>query len=180
MKKFAVFFSFLFLYNNHVIPLNAQELLLNSSVTGVCYAGKKVTRVYIPPPKEFYEKKGSKGLASVTFYYSGFPANAIQAMERAALILETILPADTKVTIQASWEKNANANILGQSVITGYSPGLAIDALYPFVFYPVSLAEKIAGKSLNADVEGDIQLAINSSINWYLGLDGKPRFINMT
>ncbi len=177
MKKFALFFSvlflFLFLFNNHFNTLDAQELVLNSSVTGVCYAGQKVTRIYIPPPKEFYMKRGSKGIASVTFYYTGFPANVIPAMERAALILETILPADTKVTIQASWESISDANILGQSVITGYAPGFLIDALNPLVYYPVSLAEKIAGKSLNSDIEGDVQLAINSSINWYLGLDGR-------
>ena len=93
-------------------------------------------------------------------------------MEHAASILETILPPDTKVTIQASWEKLSDANILGQSLLPAILGGLAIDALNPFAFYPVSLAEKIAGKSLNADVDGDIQLTINSSIKWYLGTDG--------
>ena len=40
-----------------VIPLQAQDLITNSSVTGVCYAGNKINRIYIPPPDEFYKKK---------------------------------------------------------------------------------------------------------------------------
>ena len=35
------------------------------------------------------------------------------------------------------------------------------------------MPEKIAGKNLNEDLQGDITLAVNSSINWYLGTDGK-------
>ena len=38
--------------------------------------------------------------------------------------------------------------------------------------YPVALAEKISGESLNDDLEGDLQLTINSSQPWYLGTDG--------
>ena len=172
MNKLIIIFPILFFLFNRVQELNAQELVLNSSVTGVCYAGNKVTRIYIPPPKEYFEKMGSKGLATVTFYYIGFPPNAIKAMEKAALILETMLPPDTRLTILANWEDIPTDNILGQSVITGYAGGWGIDALDPFALYPVSLAEKISGKSLNADIEGDIQLTINSSINWYFGTDG--------
>ena len=172
MNKLIFVFTILFSFLNCVPELSAQELVLNSIPAGVCYAGKKVKRIYIPPPKEFFEKKGAKGLAEVTFYYTGFPPNAIKAMEKAALILETMLPADTRLTIQANWEKIPNDNVLGQSVITGYAGGWGIDALDPYALYPVSLAEKISGKSLNADIDGDIQLTINSSINWYLGTDG--------
>ena len=175
MKKLIFILSFLFFSLNRVSELNAQELVLNSSVTSVCYGSNKINRVSIPPPKEFYEKRGTKGIASVTIYYlNSFSAAAYQAMEYAASILETILPPDTKLTIQAYYDKISSGDILGQSSITGYSPGWGIDALNPFALYPVSLAEKIAGKSLNADLDGDLQLTINSSINWYLGTDAKP------
>jgi len=175
MKKLIFIFPILFFLLNQFLELNAQELVLNSSVTGVCYGSNKINLVSIPPPKDFYKKRGTKGIASVTIYYSsGFTNAAYQAMEYAASILETIIPPDTKLTIQAYWDAISNENMLGQSVITGYSVGWGIDALNPFAFYPVSLAEKIAGKSLNADIEGDIQLTINSSINWYLGTDAKP------
>lgn len=145
---------------------------MNSSITGVCYAGNKVNRIYIPPPDEFYKKAGLNSKGSITFYYTGFSSLAITAMEYAASILETMLPADAKLTILASWEKISTAEMLGNSRITGLAGGWGIDALNPLAYYPVALAEKITGKSLNDDLQGDMELTINSSINWYLGTDG--------
>ncbi len=171
MKRLFFFFTGL-LFITSVLPLKAQDLISNSSVTGVCYAGNKVNRIYIPPPDEFYKKSGSKSGGSITFYYSGFSSQAKIAMEYAASILETILPADTKLIILASWEKISTAEVLGQSTITGYAVGWGIDALNPNAIYPVALAEKIAGESLNDSMQGDMELTINSSINWYLGIDG--------
>jgi len=43
---------------NTILPLWAQDIIKNSSVTGVCYAGKKISKFYIPPPKEFFRKGG--------------------------------------------------------------------------------------------------------------------------
>jgi hypothetical protein len=68
------------------ISVNAQKLISNTSVTGVCYAGDKVTRIYIPPPDEFFRKAGSKSGGSVTIIYSGFTSQAKIAMEYSRLI----------------------------------------------------------------------------------------------
>ncbi len=89
------------------------------------------------------------------------------------LFCRTLLPADTRFTINASWEKISTAGVLAQSTITNYVGGSVIDAQNPLSYYPIALAEKIAGKSLNEDIQGDITLAVNSSINWYLGTDGQ-------
>ena len=156
-----------------VCNLQAQNLIKNTSVTGVCYAGKKITRIYVPPPDEFYKRAGSKGGGSITIYYTGFPTQARQALDFAASILESMLPADTRFTINASWEKMSASGTLGQSTITGYAAGWGIDALNPMAIYPVALAEKITGKSLNDDLQGDLQLAINSAQTWYMGTDGQ-------
>lgn len=150
----------------------SQNLYRNSKVTGICYASNKVNRYYIPPPESFFKRNGSKGGASVTIYYTGFTTQAKTAMEYAASVLKSMLPADTKFTVRASWEKITNTGVLAQSAITGFAAGWGIDALNPVALYPVALAEKIAGKSLNADVDGDITLTVNSSVNWYLGTDG--------
>ena len=171
MKKFVLLFTGFIL----IIPfyhIQAQELLLNSKITGVCYAGNKVNRIYIPPPKEFRDSKGSKGGGSITVYYSGFSDQAMTAMDYAISILKSILPPDTKLTINASWKKISTSGVLGNSRITGFAAGWGINAEKPFAFYPVALAEKIAGKSLNEDMEGDIELILNSSVSWYLGTDG--------
>jgi len=172
MKR-GLFYLSLFLIITSVFPLQGQKLISNSSVTGICYAGNKVTRIYVPPPDEFFKKSGSKGGGSVTIYYTGFSAQAKIAMEYAASILKTMLPADTRLTISASWEKISTSGVLGQSTITWYVAGWGIDALNPKAIYPVSLAEKIAGEKLNDDLEGDLHLTINSSQPWYLGTDGQ-------
>jgi hypothetical protein len=162
-----------FLIINSILPLTAQNLIKNYSVTGACYAGTKVNRFYIPPPKEFFTKAGAKKGGSITVYYSGFSSQAKAAVDYAASILMTLLPADTKFTINATWQKISTSGILAQSTITGYIGGSEIDALNPLSFYPVALAEKISGKSFNEDLSGDISLEVNSSINWYLGTDGQ-------
>ena len=172
MKKlFSLFLGLLII--NSGLPLNAQELIRNSSVTGVCYAGKKINRIYIPPPREFYRNGRSTGGGVITVNYTGFSAQAKAAVDYAVLVLEKLLPADTRFTIDASWTKISTSGVLAQSSITGYAAGWGIDALNPVSFYPVALAEKIAGRNLKGDLTSEITLSVNSSINWYYGTDGQ-------
>ena len=173
MKKGLLFWSLLFILSP-VFNLEAQELIKNRLVTGVCYAGNKVKSIYIPPPDEFYKKAGSKGIAKINVYYSGFPANAVKPVDYAVSILETMLPPNANVTILATWTNITTSGVLANSTTTAYASGWVIDALQPYAFYPVALAEKIYGKALNSDLTPDIELNINSSINWYLDTDGKP------
>ena len=172
MKKlFSLFLGLLII--NSGLPLNAQELIRNSSVTGVCYAGKKINRIYIPPPREFYRNGRSTGGGVITVNYTGFSTQAKAAVDFAVLVLEKLLPSDTRFTIDASWQKITTAGVLAQSSITGYAAGWGIDAYKPLSLYPVALAEKIAGRSLNSNLQADITLTVNSSINWYFGTDGQ-------
>ena len=170
-RLFLIALAFISL--NQFSPVEAQKLIKNSAVTGVCYGSNKVVKSYIPPPPEFFKKGKSKGGGSITVYYTGFSKQASAAIDYAATILESVLPADTKFTIKASWEKITTTGVLAQSSITGYAAGWGINALNPMALYPVALAEKIAGVSLNDDLQGDITLAVNSSVNWYLGTDGQ-------
>jgi hypothetical protein len=87
-------------------------------------------------------------------------------------ILEGILPPDLKMTIKASWTKISSAGVLGNSSITGFAAGWGINALNPLAYYPVTVAEKISGRSLNFDTEADVELVLNSTVKWYLGTDG--------
>jgi len=172
MKKHFYFVALLL-----ILPISftarAQKLIDNKSITGVCYAGNKVTRVYIPPPDRFLKASPKKGGGLITVNYSGFTTAAKAAMDYAVSILETLLPSDTRITVSASLTKISTEGVLGQSSIMGYAPGWAIDAQNPNAYYPLSLAEKIAGASLNQDTQADIELTINSSISWYFGTDGQ-------
>jgi len=156
--------------------LFSQEAVRKAVALTNCYAGTKINRIYVPPPKEFFSIVKRKGGATVTINYSGFSAAAKTAMEYAASILESVLPLGTHITVLATWEKITTAGILAQSSTTALIPGWNIDAQVPYAIYPVALAEKIAGKSLNSESEGDIVLYINSSVNWYLGTDGKTSY----
>jgi hypothetical protein len=170
--KGKVFLITAYLFLLPVFNLKAQELIPNHSVTGVCYAGNKVNRIYIPPPKSFLTKSGSKGGGEITVVYSGFSAEAKVAVEYAVKILESMLPEGHKMTIKTSWTKISTPGVLGNSSITGFAGGWGINAFEPMAYYPVTVAEKIAGKSLNEDHEADVELILNSSAKWYLGTDG--------
>jgi hypothetical protein len=171
MKKSVLFFTIIFIVIAS-FELQAQKLISNRSVTGVCYAGTKVKRIYIPPPKGALRRADSKGGGSITVIYTGFTEEAKAAVDFAVKILEGMLPVDLHMTIKASWTKISDSGVLGNSAITAFAAGWAIDALNPFAYYPVAVAEKIAGKSLNLNSEADVELVLNSTAKWYLGTDG--------
>ena len=100
-----------------VSPLNSQKLIKGSFIAGKTYAGTKVNRIYIPPPKEFWQKAGAKGRASISVYYTSFPQSAITAVEYATSVLEAILPADANITILATWEPITTKGVLAQSSV---------------------------------------------------------------
>lgn len=153
------------------LPLYSQDVIRTGSITGICYAGNKVNKVYVPPPKNFLLKSGRKG-ATIKVYYSGFTSAPKAAFERAVAILSSLLPGNASFTVRATWGPLADASVLGSTSVTSYYGGAYIDALNPAVYYPAALAEKISGKSLNTDEEGDLLMTINSKVSWYTGTDG--------
>jgi len=150
---------------------SGQDSVSRISPAGVSIAGKGVTRIYIPPPKEFYTRSGSKG-ATIKVYYQGFTTAPKAAFQYAVSILSALLPDNVQFTIRATWGPLVDANVLGSTAVNGYFGGKFLNALNPSVYYPVALAEKIAGKTLNTDIEGDLLMSINSKIQWYTGTDG--------
>lgn len=171
MKRTSVLlFHILLFFSLH--SLKAQDYIPNRSKTGICYAGEKVNRVFIPPPKGFFERSAAKGGGNISVSFTGFPDNARAAVEYAVKILESILPSDATLTVKASWRKISSGGVLGNSTITGFAAGWSIDALKPEAYYPVTVAEKISGRNINEPNEADVELVLNSSAKWYLGTDG--------
>lgn len=156
-----------------VLPVaRSQEIIYNKSVTRICYAGDKVTKRYVPPPGDFFRRAGSKGGGKINVVYTGFSREARRAMEYAVAILESVLPADLDMTVRASWRKISSSGVLGNASITAFAGGWGIDAFMPDAYYPVAVAEKIAGRRLNEPDDADVELILNSTVNWYYGTDG--------
>ena len=174
MKK-SVFFAAVFFILFSLINLRAQNIIQNHSITGICYAGSKINRIYVPPPKDFTRRLASKSGGPITLVYSGVPEEGKIAVNYAIKIIESMLPSDIKLTIKASWRNFSGpmkVMFLGVGRVTGYVEGWEIDAFNPIAFYPVTVAEKIAGRSLDNDSVPDIEIAINSKIPWYFKTDG--------
>lgn len=153
-------------------PVLPQVLKSDRRITVVSYAGTKVNRIYLPPPKEFFYKKDSKGGAEISVTYYNFPLTARKSVDYAVSILQTLLPAGTRISVSATWKRINERGVLGNSSITGLVPGSVIDAPDPFSAYPLPLAEKILGETINPENAPDIDIEINSSVNWYYGTDG--------
>ncbi|MBK9175894.1 MAG: hypothetical protein IPM46_06050 [Flavobacteriales bacterium] len=106
--------------------------------------------------------------ASFTITHFGTPAEAQPAIERAAEIWGSILHSDVPIKVAVSWFP-LGASALGVTFPNGRKdfPGAPVAATW----YASCLANSIAGTELNPG-EDDINVYLNSSTNWYLGLDG--------
>jgi Secretion system C-terminal sorting domain len=155
------------------ITSKGQELVRKVKIAGKCYASNSVNKIYIPPPKEFYLKRGRKG-ANITVYYSGFTLPARTAYNYAVSILESILPDNTSFTVNASWGPLSDNTVLASTGPGTFIDGRSINALDPFAYYPVALAGRIAGKNMSLGASGDVIMNVNSNIAWYTGTDGQP------
>jgi hypothetical protein len=153
------------------IKAEGQVIFPSSESQIICYAGNKITRIYIPPPPKHLRAKGSKG-ATIKVTYIGFTTAAKTAMEHAVSILSEQLPAGVLINVTATWMQMTEPGVLGSTGVTAYFRGSVFDAINPYVYYPVTLAEKISGKDLNATSEPDIQISFNSKMPWYTGIDG--------
>jgi len=170
MRKLILFTGFIFMISS--LQMHSQDLLKNSRITGVCYAGNKVKRIYIPPPKSFFQTEAPKGSrGSITVYYTDVPEWGRTVVNYADSILESLLPPDTKITAMVT-AGSMTSGVLANSSPGAFADGRDIDALYPDAYYPVALAEKIYGEELNHEMSGDIYIKINTDVNWYGGTDG--------
>lgn len=99
--------------------------------------------------------------------YIGFSAEAREAFQRAVDTWEYTISSTVPIRVDAYWER-LSANVLGSANTSDFYinfPG----AKNVNTYYPVALAEKLAGKALNSDSEADIICRFNSGINWHYG-----------
>lgn len=160
--KIYLYTSFLFilfaLYAINVsgqLPLNWQDLK----------TGETQEAVYIPPPSIF-----SEGIRTATFEitYTGFTPEAQSSFQFAADIWSSLLNSEVPVKVNTYFIPLV-PGLLGITLPNGRKDFSG--APQSNIWYSSSLANSIAGTELNAG-EFDFDLYLNSSINWYFGVDG--------
>ncbi|HEX8060711.1 MAG TPA: T9SS type A sorting domain-containing protein [Cyclobacteriaceae bacterium] len=152
---------------------NAGMRMVKGTPT-VCYASGKDEFTTVGPSAEYLKYKALKGsartqAASIEVVYEGFTTGAQAAFQEAVNIWQSILQTPIKIRIHARWTPLATG-VLGSASPASYIFNFD-GAPMKNAWYPISLAEKIAGKELNSSADYDIEAAFNSSnSSWNFGL----------
>lgn len=105
------------------------------------------------------------------FQISGtdIPEQAFPAIDSAFALWSKKITSATPIKIQMTWT-SVEGNFLAKTRPVSYRKNFSTSAP-PNIWYPIALAEKIAGKELNNSTDFEIEITINGAINWYYGTD---------
>ncbi|NOS90886.1 MAG: T9SS type A sorting domain-containing protein [Cyclobacteriaceae bacterium] len=174
MKRIGVLF---FAVMGYASLTSAQQLMsISPKKPVICYLDAKNKNTVIPPPAAYLKAKANPQArtATATFEveYVGFSTEAQAAFQEAVNIWSTLIQSPVKIKIKAFW-RPLGTNVLG-SAIWGTALANFPNAQKLNTFYPVALAEKIAGKELNHPDSADIFANFSSTTAWYYGTSGTP------
>lgn len=140
----------------------------------VLRAGPTDVNTYVPPPPSTTVKAFGPTAATATFVptYTGFRPEGEAAFQRALDIWSGLISSPVPIKISANFRPMLAGN-LAQASTERFRD--FVGAPVPNTFYPVSLANTIAGRELDPDGLG-IVAQFNSDMlsSWYFGLDGRP------
>ncbi len=163
-----------------IVLLMSSTFALNgqNSIKGpiiICPAGDTPNAFHVLPPESFSGSNSRVSSSKKEIFeveYIGFSEEAKESFQYAVEIWESILKTDVKIRVQATWEP-LGTGVLGSAGAATYLRNFE-NAPKPDTWYPVALAEKIAGTDLNETTDFDIIASFNSEFsNWYLGTDGQ-------
>ncbi len=173
MKK--IFTPFLLIL---ILTTSVQAQVLRKVEPVICPIDHNHYDTFVPPPSAYLNAKArsssisSGANANIVVNYNGFTEEARVAYQYAVDIWSSLLK--TPVTIYV----DANFADLGQGVLGSAGPtNLVRDfpgAPNDTTFYPIPLADKLAGYSLNREGDADINSNFSSTFDFYFGLDGNP------
>ena len=130
----------------------------------------EVNKIFVKPiENNDFLKSAQTDQIDFEVTYINFPEEAKAAFEYAVSIWENLLTSSVPVKIHATWEKFDNT-----ALALGRPSTFHINfdgAQIPDTYYPVALAEKLAGENINSG-EADIFCRFNSNYPWYFGTDG--------
>lgn len=128
-----------------------------------------------PAPAEFRnpnrtQRRGTARQAVINVKYTGFTPEAQAAFQFAVNIWQTLLTSPVDINVDAQWTR-LGTGVLGSAGATTVMRNFS-GAPLANVWYPVALAEKIAGQDLNGVGNPEIVANFSSQAQWYLGTDG--------
>uniref|UniRef100_UPI004048C50B T9SS type A sorting domain-containing protein n=2 Tax=Roseivirga sp. TaxID=1964215 RepID=UPI004048C50B len=155
---------------------------LDRTIEVVCYSrpenmGTRIFRDDYNSTLKFLKSSSNLGnvtnqSARIEVTYIGFSPEAKLAFQRAVDIWADLITSPVTIYLEATWGALAEGTLGSASWNTAFRN---FDGAQEFnTWYPVALAEKMAGEDLNEIGDADIVANFNSSANWYLGLDGNP------
>ncbi len=150
-----------------------QKKVFENEVKGefpVNLALDEVHKSFTPPPQSLQLKSAGKKTCEIVVSYINFPDEAKAAFEYAVSIYEKTLTSTVPIRVSAEW-KDLKGNYLAFSGPASFHKNFN-DAPISNVFYPVALAEKLLGKSINGEKDADIICDFDNKKPWYFGTDG--------
>jgi hypothetical protein len=166
--RFIVIISFYLIFQNVAF---SQESLPGTPV--ICHFSEENSFTQILPEDFTTGNARLTATSNIEVTYIDFPEQAKIAFEKAVSNWEKYLISSQTIRLKATWSTNLTSTTLASTGATRIYKNFT-NAPYSNVWYPVPLAEALSGKELNAG-EYDIDLSINSKINWYYGVDAKAQ-----
>ena len=131
---------------------------------------------FVPPSARFTKQYAQRSIrqnnATFIVNYNGFTPEAEAAFQYAVDIWASLIKSPVPIIV------NANFIELGDGVLGSAGPSTVVrdfeGSPVDTTFYPIALAEKLAGKNLNTPDGADINSNFSSTFPFYFGLDGNP------
>lgn len=120
-------------------------------------------------PQQTTLKSGTVLKSDFQVEFVNVPENAKSAFLYVVSIYENLISSETPITVQVKWD-NMGTNVLASTSPSSFYKNFT-GARLSNVYYPVALAEKLAGRELNGS-EPDIVCTFNKNISWFLGTNG--------
>lgn len=162
----VILFPLLVLAHHSTAQSGSSETIAGTPV--FLRAGQATQRSQVRPPSQI-----TAGIQSSTFSvtYTGFPVQAQAAFQAAVDIWQTQISSPVVIRVSAQWT-SLGSGILGAATAAAYVRDFS-GAPVANTYYPIALANKLAGSDLEP-ASVDIIAQFNSSFSaWYLATDGK-------
>ncbi len=127
----------------------------------------------ISKPSSSISKRSQSFTSQFEVKFIGFPPSAEAAVQKAIDIWASTLKSDVKIRLFVNWTVNTNSPNNLAFVVPTEARNFK-GALLKDIWYPITLAEKLAKIDLNSTAEADIVATFNAGrSDWYFGTDGR-------